>query len=205
MESEEWRPVAGYDGQYEVSSMGRVRSHKSGTPRLLAGSLRGRPGNQYRAFRLRRGGVWTDHRIHRLVLITFVGPPPAGRPNALHRDDDPKNNRLDNLRWGTLSDNSGDSVSNGTHTQSRKAACPLDHLLAGPNLMPALAQRGGRGCLACNRAMSAHRQDELLRARGRERTRYYRSADGFKRRGGEGWQEEAHRRYAHIMRDHVGS
>jgi len=138
-----------------------------------------------------------------LVLLTFVGEPPPEKPNALHRDDNALNNRLTNLRWGSLSENSNDSVTNGAHTQARKKACPLEHLLVKPNLMQALARRGYRGCLACNRAMSAHYQDALWAAQGRTRTSYHRGSDGFVRRCGETWQDEADRRYQHIMR-HVG-
>lgn len=51
--------------------------------------------------------------IHRLVLEAFVGPRPDGL-EARHRDGDPTNNRLDNLLWGTSSDNENDKRRHGT-------------------------------------------------------------------------------------------
>lgn len=52
--------------------------------------------------------------ISRLVLFAFVGPPPPGKPWALHEDDDPSNNTLPNLRWGSAKENKADSIRNGT-------------------------------------------------------------------------------------------
>jgi hypothetical protein len=43
-------------------------------------------------------------RVHRLILETFVGPCPEGH-ETLHLDDNPRNNRLENLRWGTRKEN----------------------------------------------------------------------------------------------------
>jgi hypothetical protein len=77
-----------------------------------------------------RNGIWHGHRtpkgpyyvvalvdgkpvyLHRLILTTFLGPAPPGRPFALHNDDNPSNNRLDNLRWGSSSDNGRDQARN---------------------------------------------------------------------------------------------
>lgn len=49
--------------------------------------------------------------VHRLVLETFIGPRPHGK-ECLHRDDNPTNNRLSNLRWGTAAENHQDAVRN---------------------------------------------------------------------------------------------
>lgn len=57
--------------------------------------------------------------VHRLVLTAFVGPCPEGM-ECLHGDDDPSNNNLDNLRWGTPAENSADMVRRGrTYTGRR--------------------------------------------------------------------------------------
>lgn len=50
--------------------------------------------------------------IHHLILITFVGPRPAGM-EACHGDDDPTNNELINLRWGTSKENTDDQRKHG--------------------------------------------------------------------------------------------
>lgn len=52
--------------------------------------------------------------IHRLVLETFVGPAPEGKPEACHRDGDPSNNTLTNLYWGSRQDNTLDQYKHGT-------------------------------------------------------------------------------------------
>jgi hypothetical protein len=52
--------------------------------------------------------------IHRLLLLTFVGDPPPGKPFALHADGTRDNNVLSNLRWGSAKDNHDDSVRHGT-------------------------------------------------------------------------------------------
>lgn len=59
--------------------------------------------------------------IHRLVLETFVGPCPPGM-ECRHLDGNPANNRLDNLAWGTHSENSQDSIQHGTHSCLRRGS-----------------------------------------------------------------------------------
>lgn len=54
------------------------------------------------------------HSIHRLVLTAFVGPCPTGHEACHFPDRNPKNNRLDNLRWGTHEENSQHSRIHGT-------------------------------------------------------------------------------------------
>lgn len=205
----EWRAVPGYEGRYEVSDGGQVRSlgfysnNRFGTQtwragRVLKGSIVPRTG--YRAVTLvdeqRRHAT---HRIHRLVLLAFVGPPTEGEPNGLHKDDNRLNNRLNNLRWGSLSENTFDSVANGSHVQARKAACGRGHLYVRPNVLDYSAEAGTRSCRCCHMAkVNAHR-DALLAA---PRTRYNRGKDGFRRQAGETWQQEADRRYEHLKSLH---
>lgn len=215
MDQEEWLTVAGYENRYEVSSHGRVRSlgfysaNRWGTRTWRAGRVL-KPflvhPHDYRAVTLTDAeGVQRTSTVHRLVLRAFAGAPPAGATNGLHADDDPANNRADNLRWGTRSQNAVDSVVNGMHVQARKDACGLGHLLVPPNLVESSLDRGGRSCLACKLSRANYISDQRLREQGgRERTRYNRGRDGFMRSHGEGWGDEADRRYAHIMRDHDG-
>jgi hypothetical protein len=59
------------------------------------------------------GGRANMRFVHRLVLEAFVGPCPEGMSSSLHHDDDPSNNRLSNLSWGTQKDNYADAVRNG--------------------------------------------------------------------------------------------
>jgi hypothetical protein len=108
---EVWRPIPGYDG-YEASNLGRVRS----LDRWLEKK------NRVKWFQ--RGRVLrqpSDHGyprtklgyVHTLVMLAFYGPPPDGMW-AAHNDGDSSNNRLDNLRYATPSDNAMDRVAHGT-------------------------------------------------------------------------------------------
>lgn len=105
---ERWLPVVGYEGLYEVSDAGGIRSidrmkpHRWGGESLVAGrDLAHFPDKDgYRKVTLHRAGRMTQHRLHRLVLLAFVGECPAGE-QALHSDDTPGNNALANLSWGT--------------------------------------------------------------------------------------------------------
>lgn len=97
---EEWRPVVGFPG-YFVSNLGSVISERSGKPHVLAQNT-GRKGYKY--VYLRRDNKTHGLFVHRLVLGSFLGPCPKGRQcdhiNAIRSD-----NRLENLRWVTQSEN----------------------------------------------------------------------------------------------------
>lgn len=157
-DAERWMPVVGFEGLYEVSDCGNVRS----LDRLDRRSRRVNgvsmtPGDkgktEHLKVDLRSFGRRRSILVHRLVLEAFDGPCPEGM-ECRHLDGDPTNNRLANLRWGTRSENNLDRVAHGTHHQARKTHCPMGHRLAEPNIVPAEARRGGRACLACNRAQS---------------------------------------------------
>lgn len=149
---EQWRPVSGYEGAYEVSDQGRVR----GVDRLDARGwrIRGRvlraSGSRYPVVSLCRDGMPRTVEVHRLVLEAFVGPCPSGM-EALHADDVKSNNALSNLRWGTHSENMRDVVRNGNHQGARKTTCSRGHLLSGANLRSIAGERRAhyRACKAC--------------------------------------------------------
>ncbi len=150
-EHERWLPVVGFEDRYEVSDHGRVRSRRG----IRKPSVKPRG---YHIFDLYRGNGPEYRSAHRLVLEAFVGMPPEGT-QALHWDDDPSNNHLSNLRWGTSSDNQLDAVRNGTHSNTRKTHCPRGHVLLGRNIRPIRARQGHRECLACFRERTAARDE----------------------------------------------
>ena len=162
MSDERWLPVVGYEGHYEVSDHGRVRSYvKQRSGRILkprATRTRGHrnPGWTVALFRGGRGGTRENHLIHRLVLTAFVGPCPEGMEGC-HWNDDAADNRLANLRWDTHSANTQDKLRNGNHEPSNRTHCPRGHLLAAPNLTKGRA----RNCRACRNAMSRTRRRGL--------------------------------------------
>ena len=153
---EEWRPVLGYEGLYEVSDAGRVRSLsrevRSGRGvRVVEGRvLHPTPGALGRLSVSLSNGRAVVRLVHHLVLEAFVGPRPDGA-ECCHGDGDASNNRLSNLRWDTHRANVLDAVAHGTHWNVSKSICKRGHPLEEPNLKPAQAAKGGRSCLVCSR------------------------------------------------------
>ena len=108
---EEWRPVVGYEGLYEVSNMGRVKSlermkwDNGGCCKVPERILKARKvGGGYLKVNLYKDGKSKSCRIHRLVAEAFI-PNPDGLPVINHKDENPKNNNVDNLEWCSYSYN----------------------------------------------------------------------------------------------------
>lgn len=102
--NEEWRDIEGYEGLYQVSNFGRVRSFDriDRLGRLKPGGIL-KPGTTnggYLRVVLCKEGKVKTFLIHRLVGQTFI-PNPEGLPIINHRDENPKNNQADNLEWCT--------------------------------------------------------------------------------------------------------
>lgn len=122
--TEEWRPVMGYEGLYEVSNRGGARSlprvGRSGRTyggTVITPSIEKRSG--YPFFGLCKDGEQRMGRVHNLVLEAFVGPRPAGHV-ARHLNGNPADNRVENLAWGTRLQNVRDSQIHGTWTHEEK-------------------------------------------------------------------------------------
>jgi hypothetical protein len=123
--AEIWRPVVGYEGAYEVSNLGRVRSLDRLVPaRTKAGThfwkrWKGRVlcqhigTHHYFAVVFSALGVTDTRTVHTVVAEAFIGPCPAGE-EVRHRDCDNLNNRADNLLYGARSLNREDSRIAGT-------------------------------------------------------------------------------------------
>jgi hypothetical protein len=156
----EWRAVPGWEGYFEVSDDGRVRSLDRTVPHPTSGSrrLRGRELKQaesgpmrYRYVTLTRSGERRNKYVHTLVLEAFVGPRPEGA-EACHGPAGRYVNTPENLRWDTKKANAQDSVARDkTHHEVRKTRCKRGHRLVAPNLVesPSMIARGARKCLAC--------------------------------------------------------
>ena len=123
--AEEWRDVPGYEGKYQVSNKGRVRS----LDRWVK--------NGKKSKRFHRGGILkhslstvgypyislTEGRktsIHRLVLEVFVGPCPKGMETR-HLNGIRTDNRLENLCWGTNMENHQDKIRHGNSIRGEKS------------------------------------------------------------------------------------
>lgn len=133
----EFRSVVGFPG-YEVSDTGLVRNAATG---LILAQSNGR----YRLVPLGHGVV---RSVHTLVLEAFHGPCPDGLQGR-HVNGDSHDNRAENLRWGTNSENTLDQVRHGTHRNSRKTHCPRDHEYTAENTYT--DPNGQRHCIECRR------------------------------------------------------
>lgn len=136
---EEWRPVVGYEGVYEVSSTGRIRRGDR--------ELFGTDSDGYRNVALCVGGVKTTNAVHRIVAQAFI-PNPSGLPLVRHLNDIRNDNRVENLAWGTQSDNMYDAVKNGRNHEALKTTCKYGHPFD-------RIERRQRVCLTCRDASRA--------------------------------------------------
>lgn len=107
---EEWRPIAGYEGYYEISNLGNIRGlpRKTGKNRNVKGRLlrpyEPRNPKQYVRIDLSRENRKTTHELHRLLAFAFI-PNPSGLREIDHIDRNHRNNSLENLRWVTRQEN----------------------------------------------------------------------------------------------------
>jgi hypothetical protein len=111
-EIEEWRPIAGYEGKYEVSNYGNVKSlNFRGTDKEQHLSLSTNFSSYLRTV-LYKEGKKHNLFVHRLVAEAFI-PNPENKTDVDHRDKDTTNNKVENLQWLTRSENIKKSFSQG--------------------------------------------------------------------------------------------
>lgn len=149
MTGEEWRPVVGYEGLYEVSDQGRVRSlPRHGTRGQILKPYVGNRG--YPTVNPARDGENRTLPIHRIVAEAFLGPRPEGlvvrHLNGKHNDP-----RLANLAYGTPRQNQIDSVMHGTHSRAVRTHCPTGHEYTEANIRRVPSRPGARYCRECER------------------------------------------------------
>lgn len=166
---EKWLPVVGYEGWYSVSNRGRMRSEDRVVIRsdgrrftypgqMLACTERGGRAT----VTLAKAGSQHSKRVYRLVMESFVGPAPDGL-SVLHWDDDCRNNRLENLRYGTQGENLRDAVRNGKNKHASRTHCNNRHEFTPENTR--LRPGGARRCIACYRKSQRERMRRVTRAR----------------------------------------
>lgn len=121
---ETWKDIPGFEGCYQVSNLGNVRSVlrtvsgggcvkvKTLKGRILKPYLRG-DRTKYPTVNLSMNGLKTKMPVHQMVLKSFHGPRPSPNHVARHLNDRPVDTRSDNLVWGTQSQNMKDKFQNG--------------------------------------------------------------------------------------------
>lgn len=146
--TEEWRAVPDFEGFYEVSNLGMIRSVgrkvKRGSRmltvngRIMCGSAAGKG---YRKIILCRNGKQTHRYIHNIVLEAFVAPRSEGM-EAAHGNGIRHDNRLSNLRWDTRAGNFADKIIHGTsavgdrHGRRKLTAAEVEAIRQTPALAP---------------------------------------------------------------------
>lgn len=138
--SEEWRPVLGWEGLYEVSSLGRVKSlaREVELATRWGGTTTRRLPERFVTSRKFAGRYWqvdlkersrgkVTTYVHRLVCAAFHGPAPEGHEVA-HRDGNGLNNHIANVRWATHRENCDERRDHGT--SQRMAVVPPEDVAA---------------------------------------------------------------------------
>lgn len=103
---EEWRDIEGFEGLYQVSNKGRVRSldHETNGKRYCGRILSSGVSAGYQLVRLSKGAEKISQRIHRLVAKAFIENP-DNLPEVNHLDGNKNNNCVENLEWCTSKEN----------------------------------------------------------------------------------------------------
>ena len=109
---EEWRDIRGYEGLYQISNLGRVKSLRDNHGKYREKILNPSNRKGYLIVSLCRKGRKREFKVHRLVALHFIDNP-NNYSQVNHKDENKENNRVDNLEWCTPKYNSN----YGTRTQ----------------------------------------------------------------------------------------
>ena len=118
---EEWRDIKGYEGAYQVSSYGRIRSFKNNKVKVLKAQ------HHYKGYlfvTLLKNGISKKYKVHRLVAQAFI-PNPNNYPQVNHKDEVKDNNVVENLEWCTASYNNtyNNKAKKIGETHNKKVIC----------------------------------------------------------------------------------
>ena len=102
MKNENWKAIAGYEGLYEVSDLGRVKSLWNGKEKILKPQKNSRGG--YLHVDLYKDGKKKTLKVHRLAAEAFIQNP-SNLETVTHKDEVKTNNTVDNLEWMSREDN----------------------------------------------------------------------------------------------------
>ncbi|WP_082778576.1 NUMOD4 motif-containing HNH endonuclease [Corynebacterium simulans] len=176
---EAWKPIPGWEGYYEASSLGRIRSvsrkvvRKDGLEQGHRGKIiTAYPDRKgYLDIRLNKGNRKRHAKVHRLVAAAFHGMPSSDDLFCCHNNGNRQDNRPENLRWDTPKSNYADMEKHGTNHWLNKKFCPRGHPLINENCAPWALQKGQRTCWACAKSRSL--------ALKRNEKDYYKYADSY--------------------------
>lgn len=162
----EWRDIPGYEGRYQASSDGQIKSLAREYINNL-GLLRSLPekvlsacagkGRYLNVNLFKADGTRGTRKVHHLIALTFHGSRPFPGAVVRHLDDDPLNNHVSNLRWGTLKENAQDAIRHGRNFQAGKTRCVNGHEFTPENTLHYVSPSGQqqRKCRTCKRIWSS--------------------------------------------------
>lgn len=163
---ESWLPVPGYEGFYEVSDLGRVKSLPRQTAKGFYGGciLKGGVAKSGHIFvSLCKRGYSRRWAVHQLVALAFIGPRPQGYETR-HLNDIPSDNCVVNLAYGTSAENKQDALRNGKNYFANRTHCPKNHPYDDANTY--WTPKGRRGCRACFNEKSKRRNRRQMAGEG---------------------------------------
>lgn len=113
--NEEWKDIEGYEGLYQVSNLGRVRSLWFEKERILKlyKNVKG-----YYCISLCKNGIHQNRSVHRLVAEAFI-PNTDNKPSIDHINTIKNDNRVENLRWVTNKENSNNPLTKEKQIKSK--------------------------------------------------------------------------------------
>ena len=164
---ETWLPIPGYEGLYEVSDHGRVRSldrlRVNGSP--IPGRIHSPYDTQngYLAIKLSSAqGKRSSVNLHSIVTAAFFGPKPEGMW-VRHLNDIKHDNRITNLAYGTPPENAVDAVTNGRNYKAKQTHCHVGHEYSPENTAIRIWPDGHctRACRACKREADRRRRETV--------------------------------------------
>lgn len=109
LDGEIWKDIPNYEGLYKISSLGRIISSYS--RRILSPTISGHKGKDYYAITLVKNGIKKRFHIHKLVALSFI-PNPKNLPCIDHINTDRYDNRVENLKWCSFSQNNLNPITN---------------------------------------------------------------------------------------------
>lgn len=121
---EVWKDVFEFDGEYQASNTGKIKSLKWGKERILKTNYDTRG---YPQIQLYKNGKWKNFKVHKLVALLFL-PNPDNKPQVNHKFGDKTQNIVDldnlygdttTLEWATNSENMEHAYKTGLHKRSR--------------------------------------------------------------------------------------
>lgn len=121
---EEWKNIEGYNGDYQVSDLGNVKSFKRSPDGVIMKQFLRESGYKYVTLRNPEN---KNHRIHLLVAKHFI-PNPENKNTVNHDDGNKTNNKKSNLSWMTNKENTEHAIKNGLINKNNTPHLTQDEL-----------------------------------------------------------------------------